>query len=188
MNKVLNFMSKHTALVYGVIAVCVICIFLFPYGKRLYNQFPTYKWDIKHMGNIENEEAFGAKYLDEYLHKTWHGKIYVENAEDALKKYRKKKANFLFINEYENDSAATANIISRANNGSRFLYATTDDYFIENLNIYALEESPSFDIKDFLRNPREQKRETLYLRNGAKSDEMSSYEMKEEILVSKALR
>lgn len=183
MNKVLNFMSKHTALVYGVIAVCVICIFLFPYGKRLYNQFPTYKWDIKHMGNIENEEAFGAKYIDEYLHETWHGKIYVENAEDALKKYRKKKANFLYINEYENDSAATANIISRANNGSRFLYATTDDYFIENLNIYALEESPSFDIKDFLRNPREQKRETLYLRNGAKSstikmwNTMIGYEM-----------
>ena len=61
MNKVLNFMSKHTALVYGVIAVCVICIFLFPYGKRLYNQFPTYKWDIKHMGNIENEEALPAR-------------------------------------------------------------------------------------------------------------------------------
>ena len=156
-------------MIYGGIAVCVVCIFLFPYGKRLYDQFPRYEWEPNHQGNVKNKEAFGAKYLDEYLHDTWHGKIYVESGTDALNKYRKKKVNFLFINDYEKDSATTAHIISMANNGSRFIYVETDNYFIENLNIFALENSPSFDIKDFQREPNAQRRETLYLKNGAKT-------------------
>ena len=169
MNKILTFMTRHTAMIYGGIAVCVVCIFLFPYGKRLYDQFPRYEWEPNHQGNVKNKEAFGAKYLDEYLHETWLGKIYVESGTDALNKYRKKKVNFLFINDYEKDSATIAHIISMANNGSRFIYVETDNYFIENLNIFALENSPTFDIKDFQREPNAQRRETLYLKNGVKT-------------------
>ena len=169
MNKILTFMTRHTAMIYGGIAVCVVCIFLFPYGKRLYDQFPHYEWQPTHLGNVKNKEAFGAKYLDEYLHDTWHGKIYVESGAEVLDKYRKKNVNYLFINELEKDSATTAHIISMANNGSRFIYVETDNYFIENLNIFALENSPTFDIKDFQREPNAQRRETLYLKNGVKT-------------------
>ena len=156
-------------MIYGGIAVCVVCIFLFPYGKRLYDQFPRYEWETIHLGNVKNKEAFGAKYLDEYLHDTWHGKIYVESGAGVLDKYRKKNVNYLFINDFEKDSATIAHIISMANNGSRFIYVETDNYFIENLNIFALENSPTFDIKDFQREPNAQRRETLYLKNGAKA-------------------
>ena len=156
-------------MIYGGIAVCVVCIFLFPYGKRLYDQFPRYEWEPNHQGNVKNKEAFGAKYLDEYLHETWLGKIYVESGAGVLDKYRKKNVNYLFINDFEKDSATIAHIISMANNGSRFIYVETDNYFIENLNIFALENSPTFDIKDFQREPNAQRRETLYLKNGAKA-------------------
>ena len=69
MNKIFTFMTRHTAMIYGGIAVCVVCIFLFPYGERLYDQFPRYEWEPNHQGNVKNKEAFGAKYLDEYLHR-----------------------------------------------------------------------------------------------------------------------
>ena len=130
-------MTRHTAMIYGGIAVCVVCIFLFPYGKRLYDQFPRYEWEPNHQGNVKNKEAFGAKYLDEYLHETWLGKIYVETEEDALRKFRNKRANYLFFNNYDKDSLEIANIISNANKGNRYIFVGTNTDLIENLDINA---------------------------------------------------
>ena len=164
MNKIFTFMTRHTAMIYGGIAVCVVCIFLFPYGKRLYDQFPRYEWEPNHQGNVKNKEAFGAKYLDEYLHETWLGKIYVETEEDALRKFRNKRANYLFFNNYDKDSLEIANIISNANKGNRYIFVGTNTDLIENLDINATAGNKYFDIKEFHYGNHERK--TLIIKNG----------------------
>lgn len=164
MNKIFTFMTRHTAMIYGGIAVCVVCIFLFPYGKRLYDQFPRYEWEPNHQGNVKNKEAFGAKYLDEYLHETWLGKIYVETEEDALRKFRNKRANYLFFNNYDKDSLEIANIISNANKGNRYIFVGTNTDLIENLDINATAGNEYFDIKEFHYGNHERK--TLIIKNG----------------------
>ena len=157
-------MTRHTAMIYGGIAVCVVCIFLFPYGKRLYDQFPRYEWEPNHQGNVKNKEDFGAKYLDEYLHETWLGKIYVETEEDALRKFRNKRANYLFFNNYDKDSLEIANIISNANKGNRYIFVGTNTDLIENLDINATAGNKYFDIKEFHYGNHERK--TLIIKNG----------------------
>lgn len=172
-------MKINKTLIYSVVGICAICLFLVPYGKRIFGQIPDYKWDIRHMGNIKNKEPFGAKYLDEYLHEYWNGKLYVETDVDtALKKYGKMRMNYLIVNakgEYD-DSIHIVRYITKANEGNRMLFAGIKHQIIENLTINLESDDASwgrenyFDIYEYLNNPNEMKRINLYLRNKRDAD------------------
>lgn len=172
MNKITDFLNRHTIMLYSMTGVCVLCIFLLPYGKRLFDQIPDYEWETGQMGDVKSKEPFGAKYLDEYLHEYWKGQIYVENDVDsALQKYGKRRANYLVI-RYENyytESANIANYIKKANVGNNILFAGNNDQIIENLTINVYDDG-YFDVRDFLRNPNDMKRISLYLKNMTKEE------------------
>lgn len=97
MSKVTSFFGRHTKMIYGLVGICVVCVFLIPYCKRLYDQIPRYNWKTTEVGHIKSEEPFGAKYLDEYLHEYWKGKVYIaEDVDSAFAKYRK-PSNYLIM-------------------------------------------------------------------------------------------
>ena len=165
-------MKINKTLIYIAVGVCTMCLFIIPYGKRICDQIPDYKWDTHHMGNTKSKEPFGAKYLDEYLHEYWKGKVYVESDVDtALAKYGKRRMNYLFVNAEGDyyDSIHIARYISKANIGNRMLFAGLEQAIIENLTINLENENNGmgfeFDVRDFLNNPQGMKRITLFLKN-----------------------
>ena len=91
MSKNENFLNRHATWIYILAGICIVCVLLIPYGKRIYDQIPQYEWEEEHMGSTKSKEPFGAKYLDEYLHDYWKGKLYVEaDADSAFAKFGKK--------------------------------------------------------------------------------------------------
>ena len=165
----MNFLNRHATWIYILAGICIVCVLLIPYGKRLYDQIPQYEWDTTQMGSTKSKEPFGAKYLDEYLHDYWKGKLYVEaDADSAFAKFGKKHANYLFVNSgYQiDDSAHHVKIISMANIGNRFLFAGIEYEIVQHLLFESCSGSEeSFDIHDFLDREKEIDRISLQLNN-----------------------
>lgn len=182
MNKSMNFLNKHATWIYIAAGICIVCVLLIPYGKRLYNQIPQYEWEEKQMGSTKSKEPFGAKYLDEYLHDYWKGKLYVEaDADSAFAKFGKKKANYLFVNSgYQvADSAHIFQLISMANTGNRVLIADMEYEIARRLLIETWRgESDYFNIQDFLDRENEISRISLYLceKSNGKPDSIMVWE------------
>lgn len=164
MSSTTSFISRHSTLVYSLAGVCMLCIFLLPYGKRIYDQTPRYEWESGNMGKVKSDEPFGARYLDEYLHEYWKDKVYVtEDVDSAFSKYGKQRANYIFLNSCKDDSLHIARYISRANTGDRFLIAGTSTGIIESLiikvrNKEGVWEGNEFNINDFINSPDERRR------------------------------
>ncbi len=173
--KITKKMKINKTLIYVVVSVCAVFVFLIPFAKRLFDQIPDYKWDTQLVGNTKSKEPFGAKYLAEYLQEYWKGKKYVEtNVDTALAKYGQMYVNYLFVGsgEQSSDSTTIARYIGKANVGNRLLFAGLDaPHIIENLLINIENEDASwgvandFNINDFLNNPSEMHRITLYFKN-----------------------
>lgn len=170
MNKSMNFLNRHATWIYILAGICIVCVLLLPYGKRIYDQTPKYEWDNEQMGSTKSKEPFGAKYLDEYLHDYWKGKVYVEvDADTAFAKFGKKKANYLFVGsgyQLNAEKEQFAKLISMVNTGNRLLIAGGVNY---RLSRQLLIESGSgiwgsFNILDFLNRESDIKRTSLYLR------------------------
>ena len=182
MNKSMNFLNRHATWIYIAAGICIVCVLLIPYGKRLYDQIPQYEWDEKQMGSTKSKEPFGAKYLDEYLHDYWKGKLYVEaDADSAFAKFGKKKANYLFVNSgYQvADSAHIFQLISMANTGNRVLIADMEYEIARRLLIETWRgESDYFNIQDFLDRENEISRISLYLceKSNGKPDSIMVWE------------
>lgn len=182
MNKSMNFLNKHATWIYIAAGICIVCVLLIPYGKRLYDQIPQYEWDEKQMGSTKSKEPFGAKYLDEYLHDYWKGKLYVEaDADSAFAKFGKKKANYLFVNSgYQvADSAHIFQLISMANTDNRVLIADMEYEIARRLLIETWRgESDYFNIQDFLDRENEISRISLYLceKSNGKPDSIMVWE------------
>lgn len=182
MNKSMNFLNKHATWIYIAAGICIVCVLLIPYGKRLYDQIPQYEWDEKQMGSTKSKEPFGAKYLDEYLHEYWKGKLYVEaDADSAFAKFGKKKANYLFVNSRYQvaDSAHIFQLISMANTGNRVLIADMEYEIARRLLIETWRgESDYFNIQDFLDRKNEISRISLYLceKSNGKPDSIMVWE------------
>lgn len=182
MNKSMNFLNKHATWIYIAAGICIVCVLLIPYGKRLYDQIPQYEWEEKQMGSTKSKEPFGAKYLDEYLHDYWKGKLYVEaDADSAFAKFGKKKANYLFVNSgYQvADSAHIFQLISMANTGNRVLIADMEYEIARRLLIETWRgESDYFNIQDFLDRENEISRISLYLceKSNGKPDSIMVWE------------
>ena len=178
----MNFLNKHATWIYIAAGICIVCVLLIPYGKRLYDQIPQYEWDEKQMGSTKSKEPFGAKYLDEYLHDYWKGKLYVEaDADSAFAKFGKKKANYLFVNSgYQvADSAHIFQLISMANTGNRVLIADMEYEIARRLLIETWRgESDYFNIQDFLDRENEISRISLYLceKSNGKPDSIMVWE------------
>ena len=168
MSNKMNFLNRHATWIYIAASICIVCVLLLPYGKRIYDQIPQYEWDTKQMGSTKSKEPFGAKYLDEYLHDYWKGKLYVEaEADSAFAKFGKKKANYLFVNSgYQvTDSAHIFQLISMANTGNRVLIADTEYEIARRLLVESFSgENDYFNILDFLDKENEINRISLYLR------------------------
>lgn len=172
MRKTTGFLTRNTTLVYSVVVICVLCLICLPYGKRIIDQIPEYKWNTSNIGEKESKEPFGAKYLDEYLHEYWKGKVYVtENVDSAIEEHKKKRANYLIISApYYFVSTHTARIISMVDKGNNILLASPNEFagIEENFSIDIQEKTwdeRDFDIKDFLRNPDARKRTELFIMN-----------------------
>ena len=167
MSKSVNFLNRHAKWIYILAGVCIICVLLIPYGKRIYDQIPQYEWEEKQMGSTKSKEPFGAYYLDKYLHDYWKGKLYVEaDADSAFAKFGKKKANYLFVNSgYQvTDSAHIFKLVDLANTGNRVLIADTEYEIARRLLIESWRgESDYFNIQDFLDREKEISRIELYL-------------------------
>lgn len=182
MNKSMNFLNRHATWIYIAAGICIVCVLLIPYGKRLYDQIPKYEWEEKQMGSTKSKEPFGAKYLDEYLHDYWKGKLYVEaDADSAFAKFGKKKANYLFVNSgYQvADSAHIFQLISMANTGNRVLIADMEYEIARRLLIETWRgESDYFNIQDFLDRENEISRISLYLceKSNGKPDSIMVWE------------
>ena len=182
MSKNMNFLNRHATWIYILAGICIVCVLLLPYGKRIYDQIPQYEWEEGHMGSTKSKEPFGAKYLDEYLHDYWKGKLYVEaDADSAFAKFGKKKANYLFVNSgYQvTDSAHIIQLISMANTGSRVLIADTEYEIARRLLIESWRgESDYFNIQDFLDKGNEISRTSLYLceKSNGKPDSIMVWE------------
>lgn len=182
MNKSMNFLNRHATWIYIAAGICIVCVLLIPYGKRLYDQIPQYEWEEKQMGSTKSKEPFGAKYLDEYLHDYWKGKLYVEaDADSAFAKFGKKKANYLFVNSgYQvADSAHIFQLISMANTGNRMLIADMEYEIARRLLIETWRgESDYFNIQDFLDRENEISRISLYLceKSNGKPDSIMVWE------------
>ena len=182
MNKSMNFLNKHATWIYIAAGICIVCVLLIPYGKRIYDQIPKYEWEEKQMGSTKSKEPFGAKYLDEYLHDYWKGKLYVEaDADSAFAKFGKKKANYLFVNSgYQvADSAHIFQLISMANTGNRVLIADMEYEIARRLLIETWRgESDYFNIQDFLDRENEISRISLYLceKSNGKPDSIMVWE------------
>ncbi len=182
MNKSMNFLNRHATWIYIAAGICIVCVLLIPYGKRLYDQIPQYEWEEKQMGSTKSKEPFGAKYLDEYLHDYWKGKLYVEaDADSAFAKFGKKKANYLFVNSgYQvADSAHIFQLISMANTGNRVLIADMEYEIARRLLIETWRgESDYFNIQDFLDRENEISRISLYLceKSNGKPDSIMVWE------------
>ena len=182
MNKSMNFLNRHATWIYIAAGICIVCVLLIPYGKRLYDQIPKYEWEEKQMGSTKSKEPFGAKYLDEYLHDYWKGKLYVEaDADSAFAKFGKKKANYLFVNSgYQvADSAHIFQLISMANTGNRVLIADMEHEIARRLLIETWRgESDYFNIQDFLDRENEISRISLYLceKSNGKPDSIMVWE------------
>ncbi len=182
MNKSMNFLNRHATWIYIAAGICIVCVLLIPYGKRLYDQIPQYEWDEKQMGSTKSKEPFGAKYIDEYLHDYWKGKLYVEaDADSAFAKFGKKKANYLFVNSgYQvADSAHIFQLISMANTGNRVLIADMEYEIARRLLIETWRgESDYFNIQDFLDRENEISRISLYLceKSNGKPDSIMVWE------------
>lgn len=178
----MNFLNRHATWIYIAAGICIVCVLLIPYGKRLYDQIPQYEWDEKQMGSTKSKEPFGAKYLDEYLHDYWKGKLYVEaDADSAFAKFGKKKANYLFVNSgYQvADSAHIFQLISMANTGNRVLIADMEYEIARRLLIETWRgESDYFNIQDFLDRENEISRISLYLceKSNGKPDSIMVWE------------
>lgn len=169
MSKSMNFLNRHATWIYILAGICIVCVLLIPYGKRLYDQIPQYEWDTTQMGSTKSKEPFGAKYLDEYLHDYWKGKLYVEaDADSAFAKYGKSRANYLFVNSgYQvEDSAHIALLIRMANTGNRVLFAGSEYKIAQHLLIESWSGAREyFDIHDFLNKEDEIERISLQLNN-----------------------
>ena len=182
MNKSMNFLNRHATWIYIAAGICIVCVLLIPYGKRIYDQIPRYEWEEKQMGSTKSKEPFGAKYLDEYLHDYWKGKLYVEaDADSAFAKFGKKKANYLFVNSgYQvADSAHIFQLISMANTGNRVLIADMEYEIARRLLIETWRgESDYFNIQDFLDRENEISRISLYLceKSNGKPDSIMVWE------------
>lgn len=182
MNKSMNFLNRHATWIYIAAGICIVCVLLIPYGKRIYDQIPQYEWDEKQMGSTKSKEPFGAKYLDEYLHDYWKGKLYVEaDADSAFAKFGKKKANYLFVNSgYQvADSAHIFQLISMANTDNRVLIADMEYEIARRLLIETWRgESDYFNIQDFLDRENEISRISLYLceKSNGKPDSIMVWE------------
>lgn len=182
MNKSMNFLNKHATWIYIAAGICIVCVLLIPYGKRIYDQIPKYEWEEKQMGSTKSKEPFGAKYLDEYLHDYWKGKLYVEaDADSAFAKFGKKKANYLFVNSgYQvADSAHIFQLISMANTGNRVLIADMEYEIARRLLIETWRGgSDYFNIQDFLDRENEISRISLYLceKSNGKPDSIMVWE------------
>lgn len=169
MSKHMNFLNRHAKWIYVFAGFCIVCVLLVPYGKRLYDQIPKYKWDERQMGSTKSEEPFGAKYLDEYLHEYWKGKLYVEtDADSAFAKFGKSRANYLFVNSgYQvDDSAHIVQIISMANAGNRLLFAGKEHEIARHLLIESWNGDSDYDIfniSDFLDKEKKIERIRLQL-------------------------
>ena len=182
MNKSMNFLNRHATWIYIAAGICIVCVLLIPYGKRIYDQIPKYEWEEKQMGSTKSKEPFGAKYLDEYLHDYWKGKLYVEaDADSAFAKFGKKKANYLFVNSgYQvADSAHIFQLISMANTGNRVLIADMEYEIARRLLIETWRgESDYFNIQDFLDRENQISRISLYLceKSNGKPDSIMVWE------------
>jgi len=182
MNKSMNFLNRHATWIYIAAGICIVCVLLIPYGKRIYDQIPKYEWEEKQMGSTKSKEPFGAKYLDEYLHDYWKGKLYVEaDADSAFAKFGKKKANYLFVNSgYQvADSAHIFQLISMANTGNRVLIADMEYAIARRLLIETWRGgSDYFNIQDFLDRENEISRISLYLceKSNGKPDSIMVWE------------
>lgn len=182
MNKSMNFLNRHATWIYIAAGICIVCVLLIPYGKRIYDQIPKYEWEEKQMGSTKSKEPFGAKYLDEYLHDYWKGKLYVEaDADSAFAKFGKKKANYLFVNSgYQvADSAHIFQLISMANTGNRVLIADMEYEIARRLLIETWRGgSDYFNIQDFLDRENEISRISLYLceKSNGKPDSIMVWE------------
>ena len=178
MNKNMNFLNRHSTWIYIFAGICIVCVFLLPYGKRIYDQIPEYEWDRKQMGSTKSKEPFGAKYLDEYLHDYWKGKLYVEtDVDSAFAKFGKSHANFLFVNSgYQiEDSAQFAQLLSMANTGNRVLFAGSKYEIARDLLIESWNGARTFfDINDFLNKEDEIKRISLQLNNRSDNSKPAS--------------
>lgn len=166
MSKVTSFFGRHTTMIYGLVGICVVCVFLIPYCKRLYDQIPRYNWKTTEVGHIKSEEPFGAKYLDEYLHEYWKSKVYIaEDVDSAFAKYRK-PSNYLIMNPEHSDSLHIADYIAMANGGSKILFANASTSIIENLTIDVENWTEQhFSINDFLKNTDDMKHRELSIWN-----------------------
>ena len=178
----MNFLNRHATWIYIAAGICIVCVLLIPYGKRIYDQIPKYEWEEKQMGSTKSKEPFGAKYLDEYLHDYWKGKLYVEaDADSAFAKFGKKKANYLFVNSgYQvADSAHIFQLISMANTGNRVLIADMEYEIARRLLIETWRgESDYFNIQDFLDRENQISRISLYLceKSNGKPDSIMVWE------------
>ena len=179
MNKNMNFLNRHATWIYILAGICIVCVLLIPYGKRIYDQTPKYKWNIQQMGNTKSKEPFGAKYLDEYLHEYWKGKLYVEaDADTAFAKFGKSRANYLFVGsgyQLNDDYEGFDELISRVNAGSRLLFAGTEYEIAEHLLIASWGGArDDFNILDFLDREDKIKRISLQLNNRSGNSKPSS--------------
>ena len=173
MNKSTGFLSRNATLVYSVVIICVLCLICLPYGRRIINQIPEYEWDTRNIGEQDSKDPFGAKYLDEYLHEQWNGKVYVmNNADSILHKYRNKRINILFLNKRIESQYITP-YADKANAGSHLLFVGSSSYnFV--LKFFGQpdysEYFHDFDIKDFLHHPTARKHKKLKLLGGKYSN------------------
>ena len=51
MSNKMNFLNRHATWIYIAASICIVCVLLLPYGKRIYDQIPQYEWDTKQMGS-----------------------------------------------------------------------------------------------------------------------------------------
>ena len=179
MSKSMNFLNRHATWIYILAGICIVCVLLIPYGKRLYDQIPQYEWDTTQMGSTKSKEPFGAKYLDEYLHDYWKGKLYVEaDADSAFAKYGKSRANYLFVGfgyQLDDDYEQFDKLISLVNTGNRMLFAGSEYEIASKLQIMSLGGArDAFDIRDFLDKEDEIEHICLQLNNRSDNSKPAS--------------
>lgn len=170
-DRILQFLDVHRRQIYIFISVCVLCVVLIPYGKRLYNQRKEYEWSKYKFGNNTSKDPFGAYYFNEYLKENWSAGVIIEecNFEDAYKKHRKKTCNYLSMNDVEyldNWDEDNADVIfSMIRSGNRIIVANQEDYLCNALGVYEMSYN-YFDVDKFTSKEPGVERCSVYLLNG----------------------
>lgn len=169
-DRMLQFLDVHRRHVYIFISVCVLCVVLIPYGKRLYNQRKEYDWSQYEFGNNTSKDPFGAYYFNEYLKENWSAGVIIEecNFEDAYKKHHKKTCNYLSLNSvryYDNWDEDNADVIfSMIRSGNRIIVANQEDFLCKALGVYDMSYN-YFDVDKFTGKEPGVERCSVYLLN-----------------------